>query len=69
MREPFLTPLRAAAIDFSATATVSIDAGCTCGALGRLKVERVRQHCDQVSTSLVGRQLIDFERIGIRATR
>jgi hypothetical protein len=27
------------------------------------------EHCDQVSTSLVGRQLIDLERIGIRATR
>ena len=53
-----------------------IDIGCTWGERDECTV-RVEarldamavEHCDQVSTSLVGRQLIDLERIGIRATR
>jgi hypothetical protein len=55
-----------------------IDIGCTWGERDECTVpvearldamaEQV-EHCDQVSTSLVGRQLIDLERIGIRATR
>ena len=55
-----------------------IDIGCTsgerdqCPAFSKAWFEAMAEqagHCDQVSTSLVGRQLVDFERVGIRATR